>query len=162
MPTVMTSKSGANTQNEPDSSVTTLVGNKSSDRFEFSQYPSMLSNTPSAFDDEYKMAISAVQKNELPSVETRTYRPIISANSNTQDYLTLIQQTISSIGESREWGSIFVLRNVYYPNPVLSTMAFWQKTMYNWLRMCKDFHDYTSTMFREYWGKPFWLFSGDK
>jgi hypothetical protein len=41
-------------------------------------------------------------------------------------------------------------------------MAFWQKTMYNWLRMCKDFHDYTSTTFREYWGKPFWLFSGDK
>jgi len=159
---VITPKSRAYTQSELNSSATTLVGSKPSDKLESSQYSSLLSNAPNTFDEDYKKAISTVRKKELPIVETDLYQPIISANSNAQDYLFLLQQTFSSISESREWGPFFELRNVGYANPVLSTMAFWQKAMYNWLTICKDFHDYTSTMFREYWIKPLWLFSRDK
>ena len=149
-------------RNEQESSITALVGNTSSDEFEGFHHPSIFSEIQNTFNDDYKKAVSVVSMNEQPGFKTKSFRPVIFVNSNAQDYLGSIQQTIISINESREWGSFFEIRKADYHDSIFSTVTFWQKTLYNWLRICKDFNDYTSMLFREYWIKPYWFISDRK
>lgn len=155
-------KKEAYSRNEQESSITALVGNKSSDKFEGFHHPSVSSETQNTFDDDYKKAISVVRINEQPSFRTRNFRPVIFANSNAQDSLGSIQQTILSINESREWDSFFEIRKADYHDSIFSLVTFWQKTLYNWLRIYKDFNDYTSMLLTEYWIKPYWFISDGK
>lgn len=146
-------------RNEQESSITALVGNTSSDEFEGFHHSRISSETQNTFDDDYKKAVSVVRMKEQPSFETRSFRPVIFSNSNAQDYLALIQQTIFSVEEQ---DSFFELRRMDYHDSILSTVTFWQKTLYNWLQICKEFNDYTTMLFREYWILPYWFISEDK
>ena len=149
-------------RNEQESSITALVGNTSSDEFEGIHHSRISSETQNTFDDDYKKAVSVVRMKEQPSFDTRSFRPVIFSNSNAHDYLALIQQTIFSVNESRERDSFFELRRTDYHDSILSTVTFWQKTLYNWLKICKDFNDYTTMLFRGYWMMPYWFISGGK
>jgi hypothetical protein len=149
-------------RNEQESSITALVGNTSSDEFEGFHHPRISSETQNTFDDDYKKAVSVVRIKEQPIFETRSFRPVIFSNSNAQEYLASLQQTIFSVNESRERDSFFELRRTDYHDSILSMVTFWQKTLYNWLKICKDFNDYTTMLFREYWMMPYWFISGGK
>lgn len=149
-------------RNEQESSITALVGNTSSDEFENFHHSRISSETQNTFDDDYKKAVSVVRIKEQPSFESRSFRPVIFSNSNAQEYLALIQQTIFSVNESRERDSFFELQRTDYRDSILSTVTFWQKTLYNWLKICRDFNDYTTMLFREYWMMPYWFISGGK
>ena len=142
LPNLNMYKKEAYSRNEQESSITALVENTSSDKFDGLHHPGVSSETHT-FDDDYKKTVSFVRINEQPSLRTKSFRPVIFANLNAQDYLGSIQQTILSINESRDLDSFFEIRRADYHESILNTVTFWQKTLYNWLRICKDFNDYS-------------------
>ncbi len=157
------SKNESYSQHEDVSSITALAGVESSDECESSQSSSISLRDQNTFDDDYKKAVSVVRKKEQPSLESASFRPIISANSSGQEYyLNLIQQTLFTIGEPVQWDPFFEFQRTDYPNPIISSITFWRKILYNWFKICEDFSDYSSTMLREYWIKPFSFISGGK
>ena len=110
------------------------------------------------YEDDLKKAISTVQKKEPIKAEDLSLQPTsINPYLDSVNQITIIQERMSVLGGSSEWGSYYEIRRLDFGNPFMYSMTLWQSVMNNWIVLCRQFSENVANIMREYWMKSFWI-----
>ena len=119
---------------------------------------SEMKDSTSIYEDDFKNAISTVQKNEPIKAEDTSLQPTsINTYLHSVNPTTIMQERRSVVAGSREGSSHAESRRLNNDNPFMSGMALWQNSMNNCIGIYKVYSENVAKMMREYWIKPFWI-----